>query len=228
MKLNNFCSGFIAGIILKEKAGDLLLRGYSRALLWYHTLKRKNGPLKPKSLINDIYVLCKIKDLKLFSELFPNGEIQPQWDYYKGKNTIKIKVTNKLDDDIITCEDFLENTGLDIALFRQFSELFVFVHYTVHEKEYINVYSVDDHIDIFDFKIKPIKFNYTNLICVSINVHGKYEYITKYFKMFLNNELPVQVDLLLSYYDKLQTLSNVHLHIVNTDTTITPSLYEYI
>lgn len=69
------------------------------------------------------------------------------------------------------------------------------------------------------------------MICATINQNNKPIYITKYFKMYLNNNLPLTTEMLLLNYDNFDSsfnYNNINLQIVNTNIINTNSLKEFI
>jgi hypothetical protein len=132
----------------------------------------------------------------------------------------------------MSVSDFLNTSDLDISFFKRFSELYVYVHYNIDDKEYINVYPEESSINTFDFKLKETELSkkYASMICATVNQNEKPIYITKYFKKFLNNKLPITAEMLLLNYDNFDSClnNNVNLQIVNTNVINTNSLKEFI
>uniref|UniRef100_A0A6C0AZ92 Uncharacterized protein n=1 Tax=viral metagenome TaxID=1070528 RepID=A0A6C0AZ92_9ZZZZ len=226
--------GFLSGILLKEHVLGFLKGGFVNALNLYHEIHKKPQPiLKNKSLISKIYIICKITNESEFNEWFPElntkHRTQPMWEYFEHKKIIKIEVEPFLKEELINYGEFLNTTGLDIELFRSFSEMFIYIHYNINETEYINVYNKDSFIDTFDLKIQQTELmnKYSSIICATFNYNNKTEYITKYLKKYLNNRQPLTTEMLLLNYDKIDNV-NVNLQIVNSKIINTYSLSETI
>ena len=145
------------------------------------------------------------------------------WEYYKNKKIIKIELnaqdlfTFNLSESIKFDDMCL---GLDIPFFKSFSELFIYVHYN----NFINVYQNESVINKIDFELNETELSkkYSSLICATINNKNKSMYITNYFKKYLNNKIPLTVEMLMLNYDKIDTKGhfnpcafNVNLQIVN-------------
>jgi len=228
-------TGFVTGILLKEHVGKFGKCLFINGVKIYHQFHKHSN--KPKDKLLNVYLVSKITDYDTFDEEFPVIDnvqrVQPQWKYFDNKNVIKIKIHNPVFiDEVMNCNDFLNTTDLDIPFFKTFSELFVYVHYTVDDKEYINVYPEQSSINTFDFKIKETELSkkYSSMICATINQNDKPIYITKYFKMFMNNKLPITTEMLLLNYDNFDAPlnNNINLQIVNTNIINTNSLKEFI
>jgi len=230
-----YATGFITGLILKEKVGQLGKCLFINGVKFYHNIHKHTK--KPKNKLLDVYIVSKITDYDTFDEEFPVIDnvqrVQPQWKYFDNKNVIKIKIDNPVFiDEVISVADFLNTTDLDIPFFKRFSELYIYVHYNIDDKEYINVYPEESSINTFDFKLKETELSkkYSSMICATVNQNDKPIYITKYFKKFLNNKLPITAEMLLLNYDNFDSClnNNVNLQIVNTNVINTNSLKEFI
>ena len=206
-----FIGGFVVGVILKNKVSFLLKKVYTQGVNVYHNAHKNKKPVKKKS---KIYLICKIKDKNEFDELF-GGKLNPRWIYHEHKGVLKIEVDDHLDE-YISYDDFLETTDLDIPLFQSFSEIFIYVHYFINEKEYINVYPRNTNINAFDFKLNDtfLSKKYESLICATVNNNEKTVYITKYFKMFLNNKTNITAEMILLGYDKLDVHLNNNINLI--------------
>jgi hypothetical protein len=230
-----FC-GFISGFLLKDKTTCLVQNTFVNAVKLYHHVKKNKVPEKEKM---KIFLVCKINDQNEFDEIFPKlknksaSRVQPMWDYYEQKGVIKIDLEEKINESIYY-KDFLNKLDetYDIPFFQGFSELFIYVHYTIENKEYINVYDQNCFIDMNDFKLNNTELSkkYNNIICATINYNQKMEYITKYFKMFLNNKIDITPELILLHYDNLDIhlSNNTNLQIVNSKIINISSLNEVI
>jgi len=221
----NFYTGFFAGILLKDHVVRVLEKTITGSIGLFH----KNSRRKSRTMEKKVFLVCKIIDLELFDEYFPvlntKTRVQPSWEYSKSKQTIKIELTEFNFDTPITLTDFLDTTGIDIELFETFCEIGVYIHYFVENREYINIYQKDQTISPVDFEISDTELfrRYRNLICAIFN-NGREIYITRYFKMFLNNKYPIKTDDLLIYNENIDSLNGtlklvdgklIKLHLVN-------------
>lgn len=230
-------SVFISGIILKDYVANIAKSLITNGVNFYHNFHKDSEKTKNKLL--EVYIVIKITNYDTFDEQFPVMEnkqrVQPMWQYFENKNVIKIKIDNPVFvHETTSVTDFLNSTDLDIPFFKSFSEIYVYVHYTVDDKEYINVYTEENFINTFDFKVKEeseLSKKYNSMICATINQNNKPIYITKYFKMYLNNNLPLTTEMLLLNYDNFDSsfnYNNINLQIVNTNIINTNSLKEFI
>jgi len=227
-----FIGGFVAGIVLKNKVNGLLKNIYTQGVNVYHNIHKNKKPVKKNSRN---YLICKITDFNEFDEIFPRlntlSRVQPMWKYYENKGIIKIEV-DSLFEEYISYDDFLNTTGLDIPLFQSFSEIFIYTHYYVGEKEYINVYPRNSSINVFDFKLNETELfkKYDSLICATVGYDEKIKYITKHFKMFFNNKINITFEMILLNYDKIDIPlnNNINLQILNKKMINITSLSEFI
>ena len=227
--MDKFICGFVSGVILKNKLINILTCRFVNTVKLYHNF---NNTKKIKN-DSEMFVICKISNKDLFDELFPKlntkYRTQPMWDYNENKKIIKIKVDTVLIDKEIHFKDFLYATGLDIPFFETFSELYVYIHYTINNNKYINFYTSDNIINPEDFVIQETELSkkYNNLICVTLTSKEKPIYITKYFKKYLNNKNKITLENLLLNCDTVDK-SNVNLIVVNSKIINTFSLTETI
>ena len=241
--MEQFLYGFFTGIILKDPIKSLLKNIFVQSIRIYHKF---HSPImvKPKP---KMYIICKITNKDIFNEMFPKlrnnsaSRVQPMWKYNDHKETIEIELdlieeisTNKIGIEFmeeilsdITFTEFLEklDVHLNIPFFQSFSELFIYIHYTIDTHKYINVYSKEDVIHLSDFELKEPK--YKSLVCAIVNTQ-KPIYITKYFKMFLNNSKNVSVEMLLLHCNEVDKINDCSLKIVTNTSINTLSLYETI
>jgi hypothetical protein len=158
-----------------------------------------------------IILICKIIDDDLFNGYFPEFEnvmsrVQPMWEYSQEKNCIKIKLEEPL---LTNCliQEFLDTLDLDIPFFESFCDLYLYIDYTINSKRYINVYEKGCTINLDDFKLHETSLmtKYKNILWAIVN---KNIYITRYFKMFLNNRNPVTCEMIELYskynFDKIK------------------------
>lgn len=203
MKRNVFLS-FCAGMIFKNKICDMLTKSIFSLL----SLRKNKIPIETNKKVT---LIAKIKDQALFDEYFPilptKFRTQPQWDYNHLKNIIKIELEQPITEGL--CMDYLNLTDIDIPFFETFCELYVYTHYTYELKNYINVYKPTDIISNSDFVVSETELfkKYRSLICVTFQMDNKQMYITKYFKMFLNNKKNVTPETLLMYNDHIKSFN---------------------
>jgi hypothetical protein len=203
----NFYTGFLAGVLLKDKLLCVLGRGISRGITFYHKLHKSKVQQKNKK----VYLICKITDNELFNEYFPvlntNSRVQPHWEYNSVKGVIKIELEEMGNLECVVF-DYLESTGIDIEFFESFCELNVYINYFHENLEYINIYNIYQTITGDDFELKEtgLSKKYKNLVCATFNVDGKTFYLTKYFKKFLNNTNEITIEQMLNYNDEINTL----------------------
>jgi hypothetical protein len=219
----NFYTGFFAGVLLKDHVVHVLEKTITTSIGFFH----RNSP--PKSMEKKVFLVCNITDLELFDEHFPvlntKYRVQPSWEYSKSKQTIKIELTEFDFSNAIGFTEFLDTTGIDIEFFETFCQMSIYIHYFVENREYINVYQNNEIIDPQDFNLTETELSkrYRNLICAIFN-NGMEIYITRYFKMFLNNKYPLKIEQLLIYNDNIDSINGtlklvdgklIKLHSVN-------------
>jgi hypothetical protein len=124
---------------------------------------------------------------------------QPHWDYYPNKQVIKIEITDM--EKITNYDDFLEHSGLDLELFKSFSDLWIYMHHFVDNKEYINVYENNSK----NYENNSKNNGTDDIICAIFHTPQKEYYVTKYLKMFQYND-NLTTEHLLLYYDELDRL----------------------
>jgi len=234
--------GLILGFLLKEKIQEIFTGVVFNGLNVFHGIKNRfsKKKLPNNSLIKTIHFVFKIEDEESFNEFFKNNEnnnitLQPIWEYYSNKRIIKIPLDddfidylNSISDYSIHFNDFMNlkkksehYVTLDIPFFQTFGEVFLYVKYSVNDRNYINIYSDSDKICSDDFKIVNTEFKnfMENIICASVDYKKdskkKTEYITNYIKMFVNNTIHLTPELLLNNYDKLDVdLENTNFNII--------------
>ena len=157
-----FLTGVLTGILLKKKLVCIFTNGIN---LYFSSIFYKKKISKP--FVTKTFLICKITDVDVFKELFPvlknknASRVQPMWDYYENKKVIKITLDTPFIDEYISYSEFLNvlDSEYDIPLFESFSKLYIYVHYTINNKEYINVYSENSHINILDFNSKETELS---------------------------------------------------------------------
>ena len=178
--MSGFISGFVSGFVCKTYLSTIILK----TLYYFYDVKKK------KDAINRIEFVCKIKGKY-------TDDIQPYWDYNREKKLIKIDLTRDLIEQFNTIinTEFTELFDLrDIAgerlitlfmdYFTEIGETYIYVNYTLNNKDYINVYRPGDTVSHTDFKYTKDK---PKIICGYIK-HSKIEYVTEYIRMYGNND----------------------------------------
>ena len=223
---SQFGLGFLSGFLCKEYSLKILRN--------FLTFINTSSKISKINQINNVYFICKITNKAAFNDYFPEGTVQPYWEYYPENSTIKIK----LDQDLV---DYLNKTELDInvgsilsfskyitldyAFFQKIGELYMYVCYTLNEKEYINVYTPCDKILSSHFKETNNTRETPSVVCLKTNGFNKY--ITGLYKKFLNN--PYNINAMhLILFDVISFSSNTILSILNKDKLCSFSINEVI
>ena len=193
-----FLAGFVTGLFLRNR---ISLTNFAPIVKLF--INKKVKKYTPR-----YYVLAKIHDPVLFNKEFPivkgaRYRTQPHWDYYPNKQVIKIEITGMEEIGITSYDDFLEHSGLDLDFFKSFSDLWIYVHYFIDKKEYINVYK--NNLENNSELNRELNPENDDVICAMFHTPQKEYYITKYLKMFQYNDNLTTEDLLL-YYDQLDRL----------------------
>ena len=170
-----FIPGFIAGYTAKE------------------ICTRTKKPL-PKQ--NNNYFICKITNKKVFDELFPKlpndsaSRVQPQWEFCEEKMIIRIEIKPLKFYDKLTFENLVSWNGLDLSVFLEFGECYIYIEVN----DIIMVYTPGLVIDDTDFTKTETELSkkYTGIICAIFDN----EYRTKHFKKFLYNTLPLTPEII--------------------------------
>jgi hypothetical protein len=205
-----FISGFIAGYIAKEVC-----------------TKTKTPLSSPKQTKN--YFMCKITNEKVFDELFPRlpnnsaSRVQPQWEFCEHKRIIRIEIKPLKFYERLTFENYIAWNGLDLSLFQEIGECYVYI--TLNET--VIVYRPDSIIDDSDFIKKETELSkkYNNIICAVFDTM----YITKYFKMFLQNTVPLTPEVVMNYiWDTNNVKNNSVLKIVTTESKYFIGVHEIV
>jgi len=229
-----FLKGFVIGVLVKDKLLELINNIVFNTMDTVYKIQNKTILNKNhyNSVITDIQFICKIKNNELFKEVF-NNRFQPGWKYFSEKNILKIE----LDYDIlfmlnkqlpvqksISVEEFYNLKdkddshfiSLDIPLFKHIGDIYLFVEYYYDNRKYINVYDQEMNISYLDFKVNKEDLLFNNIICSSVNIKNRNEYITNYLKLFNNNlKIALTPEIILINYDKVNTdLKNTSLSLV--------------
>jgi hypothetical protein len=230
-------SGIIIGFLLKDKIKELVGGIIYHTLNTFHKIKNNGveNTLQEEGKIKDIFFISKITNQEVFNENFKNNvknnvTLQPVWDFYERKNVIKIpldqdfiKFLNTINDYEVSFQDFINIKNkdeyyvtLDIPFFESFSDVYLYINYTIDDRNYTNVYNKNYNICSNDFKMNKNSFKtfYNNIICSSFeykkNNKVKIEYATNYAKMFTNNPDKVKItpEILIINYDKINVSLN--------------------
>jgi len=189
---------------------------------------------KKKNKINKIYLIVKITNYEIFDETFmplPGvSRVQPHWEYFSDKGVIKIDLNQEIVDflnhstfnytfdelfAIKFDEDYL--ITIDKSCFTEFSNLILYVEYTLNNQDYINFYRETDTICSQDFTTKNFKnqqiFNCKAYI-MSIKSNLLEIDITDYIKLFVNNKNEIPIEIFLLYYNINMNLNNMLLKLI--------------
>jgi hypothetical protein len=168
-------------------------------------------------IIKSINLVIKIKNQQQFMDLFTDHSTNK--NYHPEKGTIKIN----LGDDIVKyLNDNFENLDINIekicdlnylhnfeySVLQTIGNVYMYITYKAGDRKLINVYGEEDIIHFNDFVEDPrCELNkYSDIICATISYSpDKTEYITKYFKMFFNNNSNITPEIMLLNYDQLNT-----------------------
>lgn len=221
MSKKTFINGFVLGVILKDRLVNTLKSIIFNSIDFAYKIKNRNALTKTihQDKISHMYLLFEITNEDLFNQTFCNI-FQPGWKYFHHKKVLKIQLEDEIVDylntffiknDSISINDFYELKDdkddnvltLDIPLFEVFSDISLFVEYYYSNQKFINVYTNDIDILKSDF-IKSECPLFQDILCSSIKIKNKNEYITSYLKLFVNNKRTVLTpELLLLNYDKI-------------------------
>jgi hypothetical protein len=207
-----FLQGFCLGVLLKDKFVSFLFNGLEHI---YKITYNRN-----KITESNIYFVCKINDQELFEESFANN-FQPGWKYFPEKKALKIKLDQEVFDHIIdkTPEELYEvfdSSGeylisLDIELFNSFGTNYLYIEHCSDSRKYVNVYSSTEKILSSDFVIDKKKMLFNDVLCASLKVNDRTEYLTSFLKMFSNNTL-ITPEMVLLFNDSVDIdIRNVQL-----------------
>jgi len=162
--------------------------------------------------INKIYLICTITNKRTFNGFFPDGIVQPSWEYKPNKNVIKIDlgkdIVNILNQQEIyeyTVEEFLmlDEIDVDPVFFGDFGKISIYVEYTFEQKRYINFYHYYDTIMDTHFLYKNSKT--FDAFYTTIEYHTEKGYhsmdITEFTNLFTNNDNPITFEAIMLFHD---------------------------
>ena len=138
-------------------------------------------------------------------------------DYFNCNTNLELNVEKICD------FDYLNNYGY--TLLKEIGDIFVYISYTEIMQKFINVYTSDEVIISSDFILNETHKNLNNIICATVKYPSKSEefkteYISKYFKKFLNNQCKLTPELMLLNYNELNiNLNNMELLVITSNST---------
>lgn len=220
-----FISGFLVGLVFK----DVFKFGLTNGLLLYHSLKKKTIK-KVKTPIESVHFICKVTNEAFFKQTFagvpvPNSSgkvlLQPNLEYYPKHGIIR----SQLDEDLI---DYLnKNTfvysfeeiykieeliTLDLDFFKKLGEVYIYLNYNTgpepSDLKFTNIYTPGDMISNSDLVVHSDReFDFGNeIVCARVNYTGGTEYITRYFKYFLNGNEKITPNMVLYNYPYIEKI----------------------
>jgi hypothetical protein len=182
-------TGFLLGVILKDKFINLSIKALSTGICKFYQLKPKNAK-KIVQKINQIKLMITIKDKKYFTDLYPKKVYTDVYSINFNQEILNF-VNNNLPNLNTSLKEIcdLNLNEYSFEILSKIGTLHLYISYTDHLKNYINIYSVDDPIKETDFIFseKEIYKKYRDLICATIIENNtKNKYITYEFKKYLN------------------------------------------
>jgi len=209
-----FAKGFVLGFLINDMFNKI------------QTIKKNKTQQKNNCSIKSIHFISHIKDHTLFNDTFPDYtnvyKVQPGWNYFNKKNSIKINLGNEIvnylntylsvDDSFEFTYDQLFNLkefgnfliDIDINLFKIFGDGYIYINYLIDNKEFINVYTQHDEILSSQFQYYTFQSNeLVKVLLTDTNYQDQKEDITEYYKMFLNNDAWLTPEQILLNYDSL-------------------------
>jgi hypothetical protein len=219
--MKEFCTGFILGCILRNHVLKMSIGLISNGIKTFYSIKRTKVTIQNDSKIINIDLIVKVK----------NKLTNPDKRYFKEKGIFKMKLSNEL---LTYCNNNFEHLNLriedicDLAYketggyhsISKLGDVYLYFTYLDNSQKFVNVYCNDETISRESFDI-TYNSNFKNLICATLTVNSrnefansKIEYITKYFKMFLNNKSLTLETFLLNY-------DNINTNLLNTELLIT-------
>jgi len=222
--MRSFYAGFLLGCIFKNKIIHIGIKCISNGIKGYHFIKKNKQ--KSKSIlqkITKVELVIKIKNKEYFQDLFTDYSTNK--NYFSEKSVFKMVLCDQMIDylnknydtlniSIETLCDlgYIETYGYSVL--NKIGDIYVYITYNDLLQKFINIYQSSDTICTNDF-ISNVN-NYNNIICATVKYNSKSEYITKYFKLFLNNKV-LTLELLLLNYNKLNiNLKDTELMIIDS------------
>jgi hypothetical protein len=193
---------------------------------------------KKHDRINRIELFIKIVDHKRFDEVFmplPGvPRVQPHWDYYPNKGVISVDLGTDLVDYLNTTKIYretfdslmdLENTDghlgtINPDIFKGFSIFYVVIHYTMGNRDYINIYDESSTIDSRDFirkNFKNIEYANCKAFVQSMKRFSYNDDVTDLVRSLSNNPTTITPELILLYSPHNMDIKDLLLKIVKVN-----------
>jgi hypothetical protein len=220
--MKQFALGVVVGIFAKKYIHTSVCIG----LEYFHNVRNSlKQPSKKCFPVLSMDFVCKVKNQERFDEILRSDEykhkkklmFQPNIEYYPDHHLFRSEIDDldRINKYINDKEDFLStiddlDTSLDLELFRSLGDIFIFITYIYHDKKYTTVYHDGAIINSNDFILnKGTSFyeNFSDIICANIKYSDHTEYLTSYFKQFVNNTCSLTPELILYNYpliDKIE------------------------
>jgi hypothetical protein len=214
--MEDFNVGFILGCILRNHILKLGLGIISNGIKFFHSIKNHRKKEISYSKIINIDLIVKVKNVENITKSDKR--------YFQEKGIFKMKLS---DDLLKYCNNNFEYLDLKVSdvcdlayketggynSMSKLGEVYLYFTYLDDSRKFINFYADNDIINTRSFEVNyDLKFK--NMICATVTFNSKIEYITKYFKMFLNNKNLTLETLLLDY-------DNLNVNLLNTELLIT-------
>ncbi len=214
-----FSQGFALGYLLSEFMNKLKPQ---KSLVEHKKEKYNDLCIKKMDFI------CKITDNEMFNIIFPEYDnvpkVQPGWTYHPDKQVIKIDLNQEIVEYLNSLEIFEYNfdelflikqtkqeqeqkqednylIDIDYELFKSIGNCYIYIEYTINNKDYINVYKKGNEILSTQFEYlnnnKETKF-----VIYSKNKDTPND-ITDYFNKFINNDIILTPEEILIYDDTI-------------------------
>ena len=190
-----FISGFFVGFLFKKHLTYIITSTYC---IWYDKFKNKVDK------VTEVILVCKTDELV---------ETQPYWEHNSDKQIVKIDLTKELKDyfnnstgntsfeELFNLKENDERlVTLYLPYFQEIGTCYLYVYYTINNKNYINVYSSGNIINSFDFKKVNGSNKFYDIICSYVKTGCTKIYITDYIKMYGNNTINLKPKLL--FYER--------------------------
>jgi hypothetical protein len=221
--MKQFALGVVVGILVKK----YIHTGVCIGLEYFHNVRNSmKQPSKKCFPIESINLVCKVKNEEYFSEILDLDEylnkkklmFQPTIEYYPEHKIFLSEIIDNIDflnKYLIEKADFSFNIDdlditLDLEFFRKLGDIYVYITYVHNDKKYTNVYFNDALFNSKDFvlnKSSAFYDNFNDIICANVKYRDHTEYLTTYFKQFVNNTCSLTPELILYNYqfiDKIE------------------------
>ena len=205
--------------------------GYFFSEIMNKQKKLTQGQIKREKVesfkIKKVSFIVKITDNEMFDIIFPDYEnihkVQPGWTYIPDKYVVKIDLENEIVDFLNNIDEYdftfeellsIKNNkdfivDIDHHLFMNIGNCYIYIEYTMNEKDYINVYTKYDNI-------LSSQFSYMNLHKeVPFALYCENDY-TEYVNKFINNDCGITPEKIFLYNDSITNKVNENtLEIIN-------------